>query len=213
MKKYFITGLVLLLPIAVTISLLIFFFNFLTEPFAGMIAGVFDYYDLLESDFLFVKGHEIQFFISQILILAIFFFLTVLIGWVARYFFINCFFSLWEKLLHKIPLVRSIYKASQEVITTLFSSNSNTFKQVVLVPFPSQETMAIGLITQENLSAISKELDSDKVTVFLPTAPNPTSGFLMIYSKSEITYIDMKVEDAFKFLISCGVVTPSQEGK
>lgn len=203
MKKYFITGLLILLPLAVTIAVLVFVFNFLTEPFAGAVAKLLDYYDLLEHDFFFATGHQIQFFISQLLILAFFIVFTTILGLVARYFLVNYFIGLWDYLLHKIPLIRTIYKIAQDIIQTLFSGKANAFKQVVLAPFPHKDVYSIGFITQEGLKDFTKE---EMVAVFVPTTPNPTSGFLVLYPQNELIYLDMKVDQAFKYVISCGVI-------
>lgn len=197
MKKHFITGLIILLPLAVTIGVALFIFNLLTEPLAGALAKVFAYYHLLAI------SPQIQFFVSQILVLAFLVLFTILLGMIARHFFVNYMINLWDWTMHKIPLVRTIYKASQDVIKTLFTTNNNAFKQVVLIPFPYPGTYSIGFITQED-AAIDKE--ETKIAVFMPTAPNPTSGLLMLFDKKDVIYIDMKVEDAFKYVVSCGVI-------
>src|SRR2546423_1254878 len=105
MKKYFLTGLVLLLPLAVTIAILIFIFNFLTEPFAGIVAQILGHYGLLDRNFLFISVREFQFFISQVLILLFLFFFTVVLGIIARYFFVHYLIRFWDYVIHKIPLV------------------------------------------------------------------------------------------------------------
>lgn len=206
MKKYFVTGLVILLPLAVTLAIVVFLFNLLTEPFAGAISAILEHYDLVEKDFLFFSGRQIQFFISQVFILIFLFFFTVLLGMIARYFFIHYFIRFWDYIFHKIPLVRSIYKASQDVINTIFTQKTNSFKQVVMVPFPHTEVYAVGLVTQDNINDISGKSRGEMVAVFIPTAPNPTSGFLVLYPRKELIYLDMKAEDAFKYIVSCGVI-------
>lgn len=190
-----------------TLAIVIFVFNLLTEPLAGAVAGIFDHYDLLERDFFFASGHEIQYFISQLLILGLIFGLTVALGMIARYFFINSLLSLWDKVMHKIPLVRTIYKSSKDVINTLLASSNNSFKQVVLAPFPYKGAYAIGLVTQVGIEGIGNASGKEQIAVFIPTTPNPTSGFLMLYSKEDLLFLDMRVEEAFKYVLSCGVVS------
>lgn len=209
MKKYFITGLVILLPLAVTIAVVVFVFNLLTDPFAGIVAQILDHYDLLEKDFFFASGHQVQYFISKLLILGFLIVFTIALGAIARYFFFRYLIKLWDYLLHRIPIVRTVYKASQDVISTIFTSSTKSFKQVVLVPFPNKEAQSIGLVTQDDLPFFSEKIEEPLVAVFVPTTPNPTSGFLMLYPRSEIVYLDMKVEEAFKYVISCGVIYPS----
>lgn len=104
-----------------------------------------------------------------------------------------------DKLIKKIPVINKIYKAIQDVINTIFSSKSSSFKQVVLVPYPNESSLSVGFITStENLSQnIDSELNQ-KVAVFVAGAPNPTVGFILLYPKDEIIYINMKVEEAFR---------------
>lgn len=201
MRKYFITGLVVLLPLALTLGIVLFLVNLLTSPFVGIFQGIFDYFGILSSE-------QLQILFSKILILVLLFFVTVGLGAFGRWFFVHYMLSLWDYILHRIPLVSSIYKTSQEVITTLFGSTTKSFKQVVLVPFPNAQTYSIGLLTAENLPGIPKSETEEIVAVFVPTTPNPTSGFLMMFKKKEIFYLDMRVEEAFKYIVSCGVISP-----
>lgn len=204
MKKYFITGLVILAPLALTLIIILFIFNFLTVPFAGGVSAIFDYYNWFENGFWFISGKELQILVSQFLVLLSLFAVTVGLGAVARYFFFNSLLKLWDYIIHKIPVVSTIYKVSQDVVTTIFGSKTNSFKQVVLVPFPSKETYSMGLVTREDLEGLLP--DRKVISVFVPTTPNPTSGFLMLYKPEQLIYLDMKVEDAFKYIISCGVI-------
>lgn len=207
MKRLFITGLVILLPLALTIAIMIFVINLLTDPFAGFVQGLFDRYGLFKEGFLFLSASQVKHVVSQVLILASLFFSTIIIGVVGRWFLIKYFIQLWDAILHKIPFVRSIYKTCKDVTHTIFTDDTQSFKQVVLVPFPNEITQAIGLVTQENLNGISPKIDGPQIAVFVPTTPNPTSGFLMLYDPKDVVYLDMQVEEAFKYIISCGVIT------
>lgn len=204
MKKYFITGLIILAPLALTVAILMFFFNLLTGPFAGIVAAIFDRYNLLENGFLFLNGRQAQELVGQILVLIFLFAFTVLLGAITRYFFVNSLLRFWDYTLNKIPVISTIYKLSQDVIKTLFGSKTSSFKQVVMVPYPAKGTLSIGLLTCEKLEGLVKDISL--VTVFVPTAPNPTSGFLIMFKPEDVIYLDMKVEDAFKYVISCGVI-------
>lgn len=205
MKKYFVTGLVILLPLALTLAIVSFIFNLLTEPFVGIFKLLFSYFGLFREGFLFLNADQLQNYISQLMILVLLFFSTVGLGILARWFFIHYVIRFWEYMVSKIPFIRSVYKTCQDIITTIFTTDANSFKQVVMVPFPSRETMAIGLVTKENLPPIGKS-KQQFVAVYVPTTPNPTSGFLMMFQEADIVYLDMKVEDALKYVISCGVI-------
>lgn len=208
-KKHFITGLIILLPLALTVAIVLFIFNLLTDPFLGIIKAVFDHYNLFETGFLFFNATQFQNFIAKILILAILLAITIGLGVIARWFFFRSFIKFAEYIVKKIPLVSSIYRTCQEVIKTIFTSKNKSFKQVVVVQFPNPETYSIGLITSENLPGLKNTSHEQAVAVFIPTTPNPTSGFLVMYKPEDIIYLDMTVEEAFKYVISCGVILPS----
>lgn len=202
MKKYFITGLILLLPLVLTAMLVIFIINLFTKPFVGAVSGLFQYLGLFQDGFLFLGARQMQHIIAQIAILALLFFLIVGLGMIARWFLVHYFIRFGDFIFHRIPFVSSIYKTIQDVIKTVFATETKSFKQVVLVPFPNPEAKTIGLVTREDI-----QVDGiGRVAVFVPTTPNPTSGFLMLYKPEELIWLDMSVEDAFKYVISCGVI-------
>lgn len=192
MKRYFITGLIILLPLALTITVLAFIFNFLTEPFVGIVEALMTRYELYSYIEL---GREL----SKVLILIFLFFFTVFLGMLTRWFLVNYFVHFWDYIIRKIPIIGSVYRTFKDVVSTLFNADTKSFKQVVLVKFPNKDTSSIGFVTNEI---------EDRVTVFIPTAPNPTSGFTMIYLREDVIFLDMKVEEAFKYVISCGVIQP-----
>lgn len=199
LKRIFITGLILLLPFILTLILVAFVFNLLTGPFVGAVSSLFSHYEVFQNERVII-------FISRVIILILLFILTLFVGFVGRYVFFNSLLKFWEEVLYKIPLVRSIYKTCKDVMGTVMATETRSFKQVVLVPFPSPLSQVVGLVTQENLPS---SVGEDMVAVFVPTTPNPTSGFLMLYKKSEVIQLDMPVEEAFKYIISCGVVLTS----
>lgn len=206
MKKHFITGLIILLPLALTLAIVLFIFNLLTEPFIGVVNDVLEHYGLLDHGIWFFSENQIQRYFSQILILFLLFFFTIGLGYLAEWFFIHYLIRFWEYLIQHIPFIGSVYRTCQDIIGTLFKQNANSFKQVVLVPFPSTQSYTIGLVTKKEIPAVGN-LKQSLVAVFVPTTPNPTSGFLMLFQENDIVYLDIKVEDALKYIISCGVVT------
>jgi uncharacterized membrane protein len=207
MKKYFITGLVILLPLALTLAIISFIFNFLTAPFVGIVRNIFDYFGLVERGFLFFSAAQLQIALSKLLILTLLFLFTLSLGAIARWFFIHYIIKVWDFVFHRIPFVSSIYKTCQDVIKTIFTSETKSFKQVVMVPFPSIETQSIGLVTSDRLKGVPNTGDDSYATIFIPTTPNPTSGFLLFFKEKDLVYLDMSVEEAFKYVISCGVIT------
>lgn len=207
-KNYFITGLVILLPLALTIAVVAFIFNLITDPFVGIFREIFQHFDLFTSGIGLLNAEQVQIYAGKIIAAFVLFSFTVLLGAVARWFFIHYLLRMWDFLLHRIPFVSSIYKTCQDVIQTIFSRDANSFKQVVIVPFPNANTYSIGFVTQEDFPL--RRNDKQKfIGVFVPTTPNPTSGFLMAFREEDIIYVDMSIEEAFKSIISCGAITPA----
>lgn len=206
MRRYFFTGVAILLPLVLTIAIVVYIFNFLTEPFVGFVKGVFTYYGLFEEGFLFLTPDQLQKLFSQFLILMFLVTFTMLLGMIARWFFFNTLFRVGEYIFHQIPFVRAIYKTSKDVIRSIFATDTRAFKQVVMIPFPNAQTRCLGLVTRENMRGLREREEEEMVAVFVPTTPNPTSGFLVMFPEHDLTYLNMSVEDAFKYIISCGVI-------
>lgn len=199
-KNNFLTGLAILLPIAITFWVVAFLVNLLTNPFIGIVEGIFNYFNVV-----FIN-HKILVVFSRILILLFLFALALLAGFLARVMFINYFFRVGDVILHKIPFVNKIYKAVQDVIHTIFGSEKTSFSQVVLVPFPNSKGLSLGLVASDYMHADTSTQFLDKISIFVPGTPNPTMGFILLYNRNEVIYLDMGVDDALKFLVSCGIM-------
>lgn len=206
MKKYFLTGLATLLPVAITVYVVTFTIDFLTSPFVGIVTKLLSRLPIAPMGFL--TSPPMVRTIAQFLILLTLFLFVLIIGIVARWFLVDKLASLGDYLLQKIPLVNKVYKITRDIIRTLFATNQNSFKQVVMIPFPSKESYCLGLVTRE---APRNGSSGDRVSVFIPTTPNPTTGFMVITRRSELIYLDMKSEDALKYVLSCGVIKPGTE--
>lgn len=200
MKKYFITGLVTLLPLAVTVWVVRFVVNFLTRPFAGIAEAITkrlppgsQYYVQLSS---------------QILILIALFLFILLLGLIARRWFFGNLIRLGDKLLIAIPFVSKIYYTSKEITKALFGSKEKSFTQVVILPFPNPHCYCLGLVAKAAPATCSQVEGTELISVFIPTTPNPTTGFLVMTEKKDLIYLKMKTEEAIKYVVSCGVIQP-----
>lgn len=213
MKKYFITGLVILLPLAVTIAIVVFTVNFLTKPFVGIVSSFLKDFDILSRGFLFMSHEQVVLYGSKLLVLICLFIFTLFLGMIARWFFFKALLNLSDKILHRIPLVNKVYKTTQEIIKTIFVTDKSSFKQVVMVPFPKPGTFVMGLVSRESPHACSEQAGSELFSVLVPTTPNPTTGFLLMYKKEEMIFLDLKPEHAIKYIVSCGVITPENPSK
>ena len=128
--------------------------------------------------------------------------LITVIGAVAAGFLGRWIIKLGESILNRMPVVRSIYGASKQILETVISTQSDAFREVVLVEYPRKELWVIGFVTGGTKAEVARRIDIDMVNVFVPTTPNPTSGFLLFCPRKDVIFMDMSVEDAVKLVVS-----------
>lgn len=209
MKKYFFTGFITLLPIALTVIIAVWLFDLFTTPLAGIMETLIRAYEKKLN--LSLENHAtLVVFLSRVLAFILLIILIFFLGVLGRKFLMNFFLRLTDRLFSHIPLVRTIYRLSNEITKAVFSENKKTFKETVLVPFPHHEAHAIGFLTGESPSVFKEKTQTD-LAIFVPTAPHPMSGFVLLTPKKIVIPVDVSVEDAFKFIISCGVIHPGEQ--
>jgi len=186
LRNYFITGIVVLVPIGITLYLTTFFISISSKLIPPGIN----------------PNNYLPFAIPGLEILLSVIFIT-LIGGLSLSFIGKKFLQLFHDLLKKIPILRTIYSAIGQMTET-FAPKKGSKKSVVLIQYPRKGSWAVGFATKENKGEISKKTNTELVNVFVPTTPNPTSGFLLMFPKSEIVYLDMTFEEASKFIVSAG---------
>ncbi len=213
MRKHFLTGLAILLPVVLTTVIVSWLVNFLTKPFIGFVAPILESMDLLDKPFLFLNPKELLLYSSRILILMMLFLICIGIGFLTRLYFLKQLIRLGDWFLHRIPLVNKVYKASKDVVTTIFEDHTTAFQKVALVPYPHSKSYCLGLITSESLPKGSTYEKQDTVSVFVPGAPNPTIGFMILFRPEQIIPVDMKVEDALRTIVSCGALATEEMDK
>ena len=194
MRKYFITGLLILVPFGITVWVLssviaIMDQSLLLLPVAWQKPSIGGYY---------VHG------LGAILTVAIVF----VTGLLCNNLIGNYLVRLWERLLHRIPVVSSLYGSVKQVSDTLFSSSGNAFRKAVLLPYPHENSYTIGFLTGVPGGDVKNHLQGDFVSVYVPTTPNPTSGFFLMMERSRVVELDMTVDAALKYIVSMGVVAP-----
>ena len=190
LRNNFIAGVVVLIPIGITVYLTFFFINVSSKILPKEINP--NYY--LPYN---IPGLEIL--ISVVLI--------TIIGWLSLSFIGKRLFEILENILNKIPILRTIYSAVGQLIETFAQSKSNK-KNVVLIEYPRKGVWAVGFATKENKGEIRNKVNEDLINVFVPTTPNPTSGFLLMFQKKEVIYLDLSFEEASKFIVSAGSTEP-----
>ena len=193
-KRYFITGLLIWVPLVITAWVLSVIVNTLDQSLHLLPVAVHP-----KSLFGFaVPG-------AGALLTLLMIFLT---GLLAANFIGQKLVSWWDKLLSRIPVVNSVYKSVKQVSDTLFAPNGNAFRKALLVQYPRQGSWTIAFLTGTPGGDIVNHLDGDHVSVYVPTTPNPTSGFFLIMPVKDIIELDMTVDEALKYIISMGVVAP-----
>ncbi len=210
MKKHFLTGLVILLPIAITVAIVGSLINFFTGPFVTAVSSFLQKTHFADQGFLFLSHDQVVLYISKLLILICLFFFLIILGMLTRWYVIRSLLNIGDRFLHRIPVVSTVYKTTKEIIKTLFHKDATAFKQVVLVPFPRKDIFALGLVSGSAPTICSTSSGSTLVSVLVPTTPNPTSGFLLLFKQEDLIYLDMKPEEAIKYIISCGSIVPEE---
>ncbi|MBN8450830.1 MAG: DUF502 domain-containing protein [Candidatus Accumulibacter sp.] len=194
MKRYFITGLLIWVPLAITAWVLV------------LIVGTMDQSLRLLPEAIHprsVLGFDIP-GVGAILTLLI----IVLTGLLAANFIGQRLVVWWEMLLARIPVVNSIYNSVKQVSDTLFSSSGNAFRQALLIEYPRRGAWTIAFLTGKPGGEVLRHLDGEYVSVYVPTTPNPTSGFFLMLPRAEVIELEMSVDTALKYVISMGVVAP-----
>ncbi len=205
MKKYLIAGLLVWLPLAITVWVLSWLLGVLDGVFASLLsltqavlpASLHGSIEQLRH----IPGLGVIVLGVAMLVTGIF--VTNIFGqwWVRQ----------WDRLMHKIPIVKSIYSSVKQVSDTLFSSNGNAFREAVLVQYPRQGSWTIAFVTGKPSGEVAAMLPGEFVSVYVPTTPNPTSGFFLMMPRSDVVVLKMSVDEALKYVISMGVVGPDAE--
>lgn len=138
-------------------------------------------------------------------------FLMIFVGMFAAGFLGRLMIRLGEWIVYKVPFISSVYSLFKQIFETFFSQKNRSFNQAVLLQYPREGIWTVGFISSDSKGEIKDKLGQELLNVFVPTTPNPTSGFLLFVPKKEVVYLDMKVEDCLKFVISCGIVLPEEE--
>ena len=202
MRKHLITGLLVWMPLAITIWVLLWVL--------GIMDGLFSWMLSLSQAVLPEKAREGIEMLRGVPGLGVVVLLLVL--WLTGLFVANIFgqwfVGQWDRLLHKIPIVKSIYSSVKQVSDTLFSSSGNAFREAVMVQYPRTGSWTIAFVTGTPSGEVAAHLTSPHVSVYVPTTPNPTSGFFLMMPRAEVVPLKMSVDEALKYIISMGVVAP-----
>ena len=195
LRAYFLTGILVTAPISITIYLAWLFVTFVDEKVTPLLPA---------------KYHPetyLPFSIPGLGLLIVFIFLTI-VGMLTAGFLGRFLIRMWEGVLAKVPVIRGVYGAVKQILETVLAQQSEAFREAVLVEYPRRGIWAIAFITGKTEGEVQNMTEEECINIFLPTTPNPTSGFLLFVPKKELIPLSMSVEEAVKMVISGGIVTP-----
>ena len=203
MKKYFIAGILVWAPMAVTIWVITWGLGLLDGVFGSVMQAII-------TIFPHQFAADLQHFrelpgVGILIVVAV----IVLTGVLAISFAGQWWIKVWDKFVNRIPVVRSIYSSVQQVSSTLFSGSGQAFSKALLIRYPHADSWAIAFQTGTPAKEVASKLGDGYVNVFLPTTPNPTSGFFMIVPRAQTIELEMSVEEALKHIVSMGSVPPN----
>ncbi|HBG62135.1 MAG: hypothetical protein A2Y03_08775 [Omnitrophica WOR_2 bacterium GWF2_38_59] len=193
-KNYFLSGLVVFLPLALTVYLIFLAMNFAEGIFGKFLKPIF-----AENFGFYFSGLSI--------IMGVY--VIVVIGFLVTHFIGKKVYDFFENLLIKVPIVKQIYPALKEMVVFLFTRDRmGSFGKVVIAEYPRKGMYALGFLTNESAEKISRLTGKELCNVFIPSAPGPLTGYVTLIPKKEIILTDISIEEAFKFIVSGGVVNP-----
>ena len=201
-KRYLVAGLLVWLPLAITIAVLSWLVGALDGVFAWLLGAA----DAVLGD----SGRKLTQSLRHVPGLSIIVLagLLVVTGVLVTNIFGQWLLHRWDSLLNRIPIVKSIYSSVKQVSDTLFSTSGNAFREAVLVQYPRPGSWTIAFVTGRPGGEVAAQLPGDHVSVYVPTTPNPTSGFFLMVPRADVRELQMSVDQALKYIISMGVVAP-----
>lgn len=194
------------MPLALTLMVISFLFDLFTTPFVNLFSSLFN---LLQSRFSFNLPEGIHLFLARLTSMLFLVAVIFLLGIITRWFFIKSLFQWGNKLIARIPILKTVYKVSRDILSALFSTDGKkAIKNAVIVPFPHEPNFCVGFQAGEVAKECQSKVSTPLTSVFIPTAPHPISGFLLLMPEKDVKTLDMSNEEVIKLLVSCGMVVP-----
>tara|TARA_B100000524_G_scaffold277797_1_gene154630 strand:- start:58 stop:714 length:657 start_codon:yes stop_codon:yes gene_type:complete len=198
LRSYFFTGILVTAPVVITLWIVFTLVNIFDDLVTPFIPIEFNPNTFLPRE------------IPGLGLLGLIIFL-ILIGFLTANFFGRWLVNKTEIVLQNIPLIKTFYKTIKQILETVLSNKSDAFRNVVLLEYPRKGTWIIGFTTGETAGEIKKKVKKKLINVFIPTTPNPTSGFLLLVPENELTYLDVNVDDAIKTVVSAGIIPANSQ--
>lgn len=200
LRNYFLTGVIVTAPIALTIYLTWQFIDWVDRQAIPLLPAKYNPENYLPFS---LPG------LGLVIMLVI----LTFVGFLTANIFGRTLLKTGERLVNRMPVVRTIYGALKQVLETVLSQSSNSFRQAVLVEYPRRGIWTMAFVTGDTEGEVASRLEDDMVNIYVPTTPNPTSGFLLMVPRRDLIFLDLPVEDAAKYVISIGVIAPEEDEK
>ena len=198
LRGYFLAGILVTAPISITLYLTWIFLIYVDSKVTPLIPAAYN------------PNTYLPFSLPGLgLIIAITFF--ILVGWFAKNILGRLIIRIWEYFVDRLPVIRTIYAALKQIFETVMTSQSQAFREVVMFEYPRKGIWALGFVTGQTKGEVQRLTEDEVVNVFLPTTPNPTSGFLLFIPRKDLAVMQMSVEEGIKMIVSGGIITPSDK--
>jgi len=209
LRNSFLTGLVVIAPVALTIWLIWSVIGWIDGFVLPFIPNLYHPDNIINTIF----GQDVAINIRGLGV-VVFLLFTTFVGWIAKGFLGRSLIRFGENLVRRMPVVRSIYSGVKQIAETVFAQSDRSFEKACLIEYPRKGIWAIGFISTDAKGEVKYKVKakSDLLSVFVPTTPNPTSGFMLFFPRSDVIELDMSIEDAAKLVISAGLVYPPYKG-
>ena len=195
LRNYLLAGILVTAPLGITVYLVWIFLQFMDNQVTKLIPDRYNPDNYLPFS---MPGFG--------LVISIIFF--IIIGWFARNFFGRMVINIYEYIMVRVPVIRNIYGAIKQIAETIMASQSQAFRDVVLLEYPRKGVWSIAFVTNKTEGEVQRITEEETINVFVPTTPNPTSGYLLFVPKKEVHYLNMTVEEGIKLVVSAGIITP-----
>ena len=215
-KSYFLTGLLALVPVVVTVWVIIWLVRWIADLLRfGIIPGLIHRIVSIPEEPVWLNRilefslNATDFLLGLVLVLII----ILVVGALARTYLVRKSLELGENILERNPLAGAIYKATRQLMSGILTGKERRFSRVVLVEYPKQDSWVLGFVSRESGEFFNQATGKKMLNIFVPTTPNPTSGFLLMVPEEQVRNLDLSVEEAFQTIISGGIAVPGEEKK
>ena len=215
-KSYFLTGLLALVPVVVTVWVIIWLVRWIADLLRfGIIPGLIHRIVSIPEEPVWLNRilefslNATDFLLGLVLVLI----MILIVGALARTYLVRKSLQLSENILERIPLAGAIYKATRQLMSGILTGKERRFSRVVLVEYPKQDSWVLGFVSRESGEFFNQATGKKMLNIFVPTTPNPTSGFLLMVPEEQVRNLDLSVEEAFQTIISGGIAVPGEEKK